>query len=111
MPLPLDLRLLWYFKRTAEIGSLTKAAAQLRTSQPALTRQYPLCLELYRALKSLHRRHRTGLTGRPPDFLRFGITRDADVECDFVVIWSNVLIGYWPVMRAVMLALHLEIVR
>ena len=46
MPLPLDLRLLWYFKRTAEIGSLTKAAAQLRTSQPALTRQYPLCLEL-----------------------------------------------------------------
>jgi LysR family transcriptional regulator, nitrogen assimilation regulatory protein len=38
MPLPLDLRLLWYFKRTAEIGSLTKAAAELRTSQPALTR-------------------------------------------------------------------------
>ncbi|HJY49561.1 MAG TPA: LysR family transcriptional regulator, partial [Stellaceae bacterium] len=38
MPRPLDLRLLWYFKRTAEIGSLTKAAAELRTSQPALTR-------------------------------------------------------------------------
>jgi LysR family transcriptional regulator, nitrogen assimilation regulatory protein len=38
MPRPLDLRLLWYFKRTAEIGSLTKAAAQLGTSQPALTR-------------------------------------------------------------------------
>src|SRR5260370_40576209 len=38
MPLPLDLRLLWYFKRTAEIGSLTKAAAELGTSQPALTR-------------------------------------------------------------------------
>jgi DNA-binding transcriptional LysR family regulator len=38
MPLPLDLRLLWYFKRTAEIGSLTKAATQLGTSQPALTR-------------------------------------------------------------------------
>ena len=38
MPLPLDLRLLWYFKRTAEIGSLTKAAVELRTSQPALTR-------------------------------------------------------------------------
>jgi LysR family nitrogen assimilation transcriptional regulator len=38
MPLPLDLRLLWYFKRTAEIGSLTKAAAELCTSQPALTR-------------------------------------------------------------------------
>ena len=38
MLLPLDLRLLWYFKRTAEIGSLTKAAAQLGTSQPALTR-------------------------------------------------------------------------
>jgi LysR family transcriptional regulator, nitrogen assimilation regulatory protein len=35
---PLDLRLLWYFKRTAEIGSLTKAAAELGTSQPALTR-------------------------------------------------------------------------
>jgi len=30
--------LLWYFKRTAEIGSLTKAAAELGTSQPALTR-------------------------------------------------------------------------
>jgi LysR family nitrogen assimilation transcriptional regulator len=29
---------LWYFKRTAEIGSLTKAAAELGTSQPALTR-------------------------------------------------------------------------
>jgi LysR family nitrogen assimilation transcriptional regulator len=38
MPLPLDLRLLWYFKRTAEIGSLTKAATELGTSQPALTR-------------------------------------------------------------------------
>ena len=38
MPLPLDLRLLWYFKRTAEIGSLTKAAVELRTSQPTLTR-------------------------------------------------------------------------
>jgi LysR family nitrogen assimilation transcriptional regulator len=38
MLLPLDLRLLWYFKRTAEIGSLTKAAAELGTSQPALTR-------------------------------------------------------------------------
>ena len=38
MPLPLDLRLLWYFKRTAEIGSLTKAAAELGTSQPTLTR-------------------------------------------------------------------------
>jgi LysR family transcriptional regulator, nitrogen assimilation regulatory protein len=38
MPLPLDLRLLWYFKRTAEIGSLTRAAAELGTSQPALTR-------------------------------------------------------------------------
>jgi LysR family nitrogen assimilation transcriptional regulator len=38
MQLPLDLRLLWYFKRTAEIGSLTKAAAELGTSQPALTR-------------------------------------------------------------------------
>jgi Bacterial regulatory helix-turn-helix protein, lysR family len=38
MPLPLDLRLLWYFKRTAEIRSLTKAAAELRTSQQALTR-------------------------------------------------------------------------
>ena len=38
MPLPLDLRLLWYFKRTAEIGSLTKAAAELGTSQPALIR-------------------------------------------------------------------------
>jgi LysR family nitrogen assimilation transcriptional regulator len=38
MPLPLDLRLLWYFKRTAEIGSLTKAAEELRTSQSALTR-------------------------------------------------------------------------
>jgi LysR family transcriptional regulator, nitrogen assimilation regulatory protein len=38
MPLPLDLRLLWYFKRTAEIGSVTKAAAELGTSQPALTR-------------------------------------------------------------------------
>jgi LysR family nitrogen assimilation transcriptional regulator len=38
MPLPLDLRLLWYFKRTAEIGSLTRAATQLGTSQPALTR-------------------------------------------------------------------------
>jgi LysR family transcriptional regulator, nitrogen assimilation regulatory protein len=35
---PLGLRLLWYFKRTAEIGSLTKAAAELGTSQPALTR-------------------------------------------------------------------------
>jgi LysR family transcriptional regulator, nitrogen assimilation regulatory protein len=30
--------LLWYFKRTAEIGSLTRAAAELGTSQPALTR-------------------------------------------------------------------------
>ena len=38
MPLPVDLRLLWYFKRTAEIGSLTKAAPELGTSQPALTR-------------------------------------------------------------------------
>jgi LysR family transcriptional regulator, nitrogen assimilation regulatory protein len=38
MQQPLDLRLLWYFKRTAEIGSLTKAAAELGTSQPALTR-------------------------------------------------------------------------
>jgi DNA-binding transcriptional LysR family regulator len=38
MLLPLDLRLLWYFKRTAEIGSLTRAAAELGTSQPALTR-------------------------------------------------------------------------
>ena len=38
MLLPLDLRLLWYFKRTAEIGSLTKAATELGTSQPALTR-------------------------------------------------------------------------
>jgi LysR family transcriptional regulator, nitrogen assimilation regulatory protein len=38
MPLPLDLRLLWYFKRTAELGSLTRAAAELGTSQPALTR-------------------------------------------------------------------------
>lgn len=35
---PVDLRLLWYFKRTVEIGSLTKAAAELGTSQPALTR-------------------------------------------------------------------------
>ena len=38
MQRPLDLRLLWYFKRTVEIGSLTKAAAELDTSQPALTR-------------------------------------------------------------------------
>jgi len=38
MPRPLDLRLLWYFKRAAEMGSLTKAAVELRTSQPALTR-------------------------------------------------------------------------
>jgi LysR family transcriptional regulator, nitrogen assimilation regulatory protein len=38
MPLHLDLRLLWYFRRTAEIGSLTKAAAELGTSQPTLTR-------------------------------------------------------------------------
>jgi LysR family nitrogen assimilation transcriptional regulator len=30
--------LLWYFKRTAKIGSLTKAAAELGSSQPALTR-------------------------------------------------------------------------
>jgi hypothetical protein len=42
MPLPPDLRLLWYFKQTAEIGSLTKAAAELGTFQPALT-VYPYC--------------------------------------------------------------------
>ena len=38
MQRPLDLRLMWYFKRTAEIGSLTKAAVELGTPQPALTR-------------------------------------------------------------------------
>ena len=38
MQRPLDLRLMWYFKRTVEVGSVTKAAVELGTSQPALTR-------------------------------------------------------------------------
>jgi LysR family nitrogen assimilation transcriptional regulator len=60
MPLPLDLRLLWYFKRTAEIGSLTKAAAELGTSQPALTRHI---MRLERELRaSLLLRDQRGVT-------------------------------------------------
>jgi DNA-binding transcriptional LysR family regulator len=35
----MDIRQLRYFKTIAELGSLTKAAEQLRISQPALTRQ------------------------------------------------------------------------
>src|SRR6516164_5543007 len=61
--------------------------------------------------KGLHRRHRVGLTGRSPDFLRFGIARHADVTSYFVVVGRDVLIRDWPVMRAVMLALDLKIVR
>src|SRR5215831_1375991 len=61
--------------------------------------------------KGLHRRHRVGLTGRPPDFLRFGIARDAEVASYFVVVGRDVLIRDRPVMRAVMLALDLKIVR
>jgi DNA-binding transcriptional LysR family regulator len=34
----MDFRLLSYFKRVAELGSVTKAAADLGLSQPALTR-------------------------------------------------------------------------
>src|SRR5260370_42392474 len=60
MQRPLDLRLLWYFKRTAEIGSLTKAAAELGTSQPALTRHI---MRLERELRaSLLLRDQRGVT-------------------------------------------------
>src|SRR5215831_11312959 len=61
--------------------------------------------------KGLHRRHWIGLSCRSPDLLRFGIARDAYVTCDFVVIRRDVLVRDRPVMRAVMLALDLEIVR
>src|SRR5262249_46307995 len=53
----------------------------------------------------LHRRHRIGLAGRPPDFLGLGIAGDADVLRDLVVEGRNVLVGDRPVVSAVVLAL------
>src|SRR5262249_24575270 len=48
---------------------------------------------------------------RPPDLLGLRITRYPDVARDFVVVRRQVLVGDWPVQRAAMLALDLEIVR
>src|ERR1700730_4687164 len=48
---------------------------------------------------------------RPPDLLRLGIPRDADIACDLVVIGRDVLIRDRPVLCPAMLALDLEIVR
>ncbi len=61
--------------------------------------------------EGLHRRHRIGVARRPPDFLRLGVARHADVARHFVVERRNVLIGDRPVERAVMLALDLVVVR
>src|SRR5262249_5245735 len=61
--------------------------------------------------KSLHRRHRVGLTGRPPDFFRFGIARDTYGASVLAVEGRDALIRERPVRRAVMLAFDLEIPR
>src|SRR5262249_54501570 len=61
--------------------------------------------------KGLHRRHRIRRARRPPDLLGLRITRYPDVARDFVVVRRQVLVGDWPVQRAAMLALDLEIVR
>jgi hypothetical protein len=74
MPLPLDLRLLWYFKRTAEIGSLTKAAAELRTSQPALTRHIMRLEHELRATLLLRRRSRFSALSRTSAPASVGVT-------------------------------------
>ena len=58
-----------------------------------------------------HRRHRIGLASRPPDLLRLGVARHADVARDPVVIGREILVGDWPVERAAVLTLDLEVVR
>ena len=81
MPRPLDLRLLWYFKRTAEIGSLTKAAAELRTSQPALTRHI-MRLEHDAAFMAAGAAQRTSTDGVfIPSRARGECLPDADPAC------------------------------
>src|SRR5262249_57491749 len=60
--------------------------------------------------EGFHRRHRIGLARRPPDLLRLGVARDADVARDPVVIEREVLIGDRPVEPAAVLALYLEVV-
>src|SRR5260370_38771137 len=87
MQRPLDLRLLWYFKRTAEIGSLTKAAAELGTSQPALTRHI---MRLERELRaSLLLRDQRGVTpteagalllDKAENLLRLGQSMTDDID-------------------------------
>ena len=59
----------------------------------------------------LHRRHRIGLAGGTPDFLRLGVAGDTEIIRNLVVIGRDVLVGDRPVERAVMLALDLEVVR
>jgi hypothetical protein len=59
----------------------------------------------------LHRRHRIGVARRPPDFLRLGVARHADVARHPVVERGNVRIRDRPIEPAVMLALHLVVVR
>lgn len=50
----MDVRLLDYFLRVAELGSINKAAASLRLSQPALSRHIAL-LEHEMGNKLFHR--------------------------------------------------------
>ena len=59
--------------------------------------------------EGLHRRHRIGRTGRPPDFLGLGVARHADIGRDLVVIGRDVGIVDRPIERAAVLALDLEV--
>src|SRR5262245_19666625 len=59
----------------------------------------------------LHGRRRIGRAWRPPDLLRLGVARHADVLRNLVVIGRDILVGDRPVERAAVLALDLEVVR
>ncbi len=61
--------------------------------------------------EGLHRRHRVGLSGRPPFFLGLGIARHADLFRHFVVKRRDVFVSDRPIVRAIVLAFDLEVGR